>query len=163
MSNFRLTVVLVLLMCSVSIARTNTALPGPLSRPHTPGMIALAAITSSPAPAHVKAWWSDRFAGYAGGILGGAMGLEGAVIGILGSRGRYPRLTFILMLAAVAVGVVLLIAGVIAACLHQPYGVYYPLLLGGFLNAVIYGNIIRVFRRIRRQIELRKIHAMDAS
>ena len=163
MSCFRLTVVLLFVVGIASIARANTALPGPISPPHTTGTITLLGITTSSAPAHVKSWWSDRFAGYAGGILGGAMGLEGGLIGMLGSRGRYPRLTFSLMLATVVVGVVMLIAGVVAVCLHQPYGVYYPLLLSGFLSAVVYGSLILAFRRIRQQIELRKIHAMDAS
>ena len=54
-----------------------------------------------------------------------------------------------------------LIFGLIAVTLGQPYGVYYPLLLGGIiLTGVCGGNLPGLLRRYQ-QAELRKMAAMD--
>ena len=162
MSSFRLAAVLMFVMCIVPLARADIAFLGTASR-HSLATVAPQNIEPASTSAHPQAWWSDRFAGFAGGWMGGVMGLEGAVIGILGSRGEHPRLVAALMVTNIAIGLALLMVGLIAVCLHQSFAVYYPLLLCGFLHAALYGGLIRVARRRRQQIELRKIHAMDAS
>jgi hypothetical protein len=56
-----------------------------------------------------------------------------------------------------------LLAGLVALMLGQPYGVYYPLLLGGIITAAVCGGNYPVLRRRYDQIELRKMSAMDAA
>ena len=108
------------------------------------------------------AWWSDRSAGLIGGIGGSLLGLIGAAIGVLAGIGAGRRAVVLLLIAMTALGGVLLTAGIVAVVLGQPYGVYYPLLLGGGLCGML-GTIGFVATRQRfAQVELRRMQALDA-
>ena len=107
------------------------------------------------------AWWSDRTAGWLGGIGGSMLGVLGGVIGLLGGRGKARRLVVALLGFMLVVGVASLIAGLIALLRSQPYGVYYPLVLLGILCTVLPTVMLATVRRRYEQAELRRMNAMD--
>jgi hypothetical protein len=101
--------------------------------------------------------------GWIGGIGGACLGLIGALIGVLGSRPKYIGVASAVMLVTIVAGFALLVVGMVAVCLHQPYAVYYPLLLSGLLTMGLLIPLFFYARRLRQQNELRKMRAMDAS
>jgi hypothetical protein len=108
------------------------------------------------------AWWSDRTAGWVGGIGGTLLGLIGAVIGTLCSLGIGRRFVVPLLIAGSLLGGGLFVLGTIALAIGQPYGVYYPLLLCGMLCGVLGGVGLVVGRQRYAQAELRRMQALDA-
>ena len=107
------------------------------------------------------AWWTDRQGGLIGGIGGSVLGLMGALIGVLVQTGRARSFVLGSMILLAALGVAVVAGGIAALAFKQPYGVYYPLLLGGGLSAIIFGSLIPVARRRYAEIELRRITAAD--
>jgi len=124
-------------------------------RQHDPGEDTLRAEGPS-------AWWSDRTGGLIGGLGGTIFGCLAALVGVLGGLGKARRLVTSLLAACCLFGVAGLAVGVAALASGQPYGVYYPLLLGGGILSVICGVLIPVLLRRYAELELRKIQAMDA-
>lgn len=110
-----------------------------------------------------SAWWSDRTGGLIGGIGGSLIGMTGAVVGILVARGRGRRAVLATMVALIVAGGGLLVAGVVALALSQPYSVYYPLLLGGIVTVAVFGLAFRRARRAYEDVELRRMRAMDTA
>jgi hypothetical protein len=118
--------------------------------------------TENPAAGRA-AWWDDRMGGLIGGIFGSVFGCVGALIGILGGMGKARPLVLGLMMVMVVIGLLLLAtAGAALAC-SQPYAVWYPLLLSGFLLTAIMGGLLPVARRGYEQRELRKMTALDTN
>jgi hypothetical protein len=108
-------------------------------------------------------WWSDREGGMIGAAGGSLLGILGAMIGILCSLGRLRSFVLGLIQMVAVLGMAALLAGLLATLRGQPFGVYYPLLLGGGLAALIFGSLIPVVRRRYAEIELRRMEAMDAA
>jgi len=108
------------------------------------------------------AWWTDRQGGLLGGVFGCVIGGLGGLLGLLGGRGKARRFVIGSLRAMAIAGAALLVSGVVAVVRHQPYGVYYPLLLAGGLLTVLGTLMAPVVRRRYRQMELRKMQAMDA-
>lgn len=106
-------------------------------------------------------WWSERAGGLVGAAIGVVGGCVGALIGLLSSRGKASHLVLGVMVAAVAAGVGMLILGVVAVSAGQPYGVWYPLLLGGVVCTAVIGGLLPVVRKRYRALELRKMAAQD--
>ena len=118
-----------------------------------------------PAP-QVKAagdWWDARQAGWLGGILGSSLGILGAVIGTLSGLGRARRLVLSLTLTTVIVSAFLLVLGVVALVLKQPYAVWYPLLLCGAIGTIVIGSLLPMIKRRYAEQELRRMTALDAA
>jgi hypothetical protein len=113
----------------------------------------------------MTAWWSDQTAALCGGIAGGAVGLLGAVIGTLGGvcapRGRCKRLVYSLLAVAVCAGVIALAAGILALAAHQPYAVWYPLVLIGGVETALFGGLTPLFRLRYRQADQRRLEAEE--
>jgi hypothetical protein len=107
------------------------------------------------------AWWSDRTAGLAGGIAGSVIGIFGALIGWLVSRGRARSFTLGAMRAGVAFGVALLLLGAVAVAVSQPYAVVYPTLLSGVILVAVFGGLLPTARRAYAEHELRRMRALD--
>ncbi|GMV24476.1 MAG: hypothetical protein AMXMBFR58_05070 [Phycisphaerae bacterium] len=108
-------------------------------------------------------WWTLQ-SGIMVGAIGGSMlgvlgGGLGAAAGYLAPRGRCKGLVLGTQTALVAVGVVALIAGIVALATGQPRHVYYPLLLGGFSCSVVMGSLLPVVRMRYRQAEQRRLDA----
>ena len=109
------------------------------------------------------AWWSDRAGGWIGGLGGAVIGCIGGLVGVLGGMGRARRLVQAVMALMVAAGLAGVIGGVAALATGQPYGVWYPLLLGGGISAAVFGALLPVARMRYRRQELRRMQAMDAA
>src|SRR5438094_459100 len=102
-------------------------------------------------------WWTDEQAGLIGGIGGSALGILGGILGTVAGfcapRGKCKRLVFGLCIFMISIGIISLTAGVIALSSHQPYGVYYPLLLMGIICTAALGGGMPVIRRQYREAD----------
>ena len=103
----------------------------------------------------------DRAVGLIGGVAGGLVGCLGALIGVLASRGRAKRFVTIAIVSLAIGGTLAFAAGVVALSRSQPYAVYYPLLLIGFLATAIPLGLRPSIRRRYEEIELRRMRAHD--
>lgn len=108
------------------------------------------------------AWWGPAQGGRIGGILGTTLGLCGAVIGILGSRPRRRRVVISLMSAMLVMCGLLLVVGLLALLMGQPYAVWYPLTLSGAIGVAVMGGLLPVIKRSLAEEELRRMTALDA-
>jgi hypothetical protein len=115
-----------------------------------------------PPGGQVQPLWSGRTAGLVGGIAGSVLGGLGALIGILCGIGKGKQLVLILAQALLVLGLISLTGGIIALLMHQPYAVYYPLLLMGGILTLVIGLNFRTIRARFEQMELRKMQSMDA-
>lgn len=112
--------------------------------------------------AEVQPWWTDNTAAWVGSIGGSAIGGCGALIGVLAGLGKGRRFVLPMMATLIVLGAAGAIAGVVALWCGQPYGVWYPLLLGGCLVAGITAGVYPTTRQRYRELELRKIQAADS-
>jgi hypothetical protein len=109
-----------------------------------------------------SAWWSDRQAGVFGSIVGSALGVLGAIIGILGSIGRARDFVLRALQGMAWVGLAAVALGLMALIYGQPYAVYYPLLLAGTISAALGFSLPRSLSKRYEDLELRRMHALDA-
>jgi hypothetical protein len=110
----------------------------------------------------MEAWWTIQQANNIGAIGGGAVGVVGAVVGsmsILVVRGRAKPLMVGLLVTMILVGLVSLGAGVAALVQKQPYHVWYPISLGGFLSTCIFGSLLPICLFGYRKAEVRRMEA----
>ncbi len=106
-------------------------------------------------------WWGDQGGGLLGGIAGSILGCLGALVGWLAATGRARRVALGTLKVMILLGVIALAGGGFALLRSQPYAVYYPLLLLGFLCVVIPAGLFRAIRKRYEEIELRRMRAMD--
>lgn len=113
----------------------------------------------------MEPWWSDQMAGMVGGIGGSILGILGGTLGTLGGilapRGKCKTLILSLFAGSAVLGVCILLAGLVAVVLRQPWGVWYPLLLMGFLLSAVVGPLTFVMRNAYRQAEMRRLEAEE--
>jgi hypothetical protein len=107
------------------------------------------------------AWWPNQTGGWIGGGLGTAIGLMMAAAAILLRKSALRKPIKAILFLVVMIGTVCLVAGIAAVIKSQPYAVYYPLLLAGVLAAVMVLVGYVKLRREVREVEMRKIQAMD--
>jgi hypothetical protein len=108
-------------------------------------------------------WWDQETAILVGAIGGSAIGviggLYGAAMGVLAPRGKCKGLLMSVHVSMIVLGVVALVAGIVAAISGQPYAVYYPLLLGGGLVSLLFSLLLPVVVVRYRQAEARRLDA----
>jgi hypothetical protein len=109
----------------------------------------------------VRAWWTDRDAGWVGGISGSVLGLTGAAIGIMAGFGVARKTCLLLLGAMFVLGVASLALALAALVFSQPYAVYYPPLLIGLLCSTLAPILFFQSNWQYKQRELRKMNAMD--
>ncbi len=111
-------------------------------------------------PASAGGWWDETTGGIVGAVLGTTLGLLGAALGVLSSRGKMTAARRVATVGGV-IGVVSLVMAAWAWLNGQPYAVVYPLFLvgamGGGLSALA---AFSIRRRIEHE-ELRRIRAAD--
>jgi hypothetical protein len=107
-------------------------------------------------------WWSEGQAGLIGGIGGSVIGCFGALLGTLCGFGKARRFVLTMIMILSALGILLALAGIVALVQKQPYSVYYPLLLGGFICAPVFGVNLRAVRKRYDDLEIRRMTSMDA-
>ena len=109
------------------------------------------------------AWWGNRTASWIGGILGPLLGIMGAIVGTLSGMGRGRKVALGICWFTIVFGSVCLAVGLVAVAMSQPYVVYFPLLLIGFLSTVIMSSVLPSTRKRFENAELRRMEAMDVS
>jgi len=107
-------------------------------------------------------WFGDRSAALLGGFGGALIGLWGALIGILASRGKARLFVVASTNALLVIGVASLAGGVVAIATAQPYAVYFPLLLLGIILFAVFGKMRAKLSAQYEQLELKKMQSMDA-
>jgi hypothetical protein len=107
--------------------------------------------------------WFDpnHYAWIPGTVYALAAGLMGGLVGWLVPRGRARDFILRAWFALWAVAVVLLVAGFIALANHQPWGVWYGLLLPGAIGTLVVGANSLVILRRYRDVEERRLAAKD--
>ena len=107
------------------------------------------------------AWFDNRTAGLIGAVCGVSLGLWGALIGVLASRGKARLFAVASANALLVLGIVTLVFGGVALAAGQPYAVYYTLLLIGGLVIFIIGLLRRNLGKVYEAAELKQMRAMD--
>ncbi|MGC2299578.1 MAG: hypothetical protein WA476_12300 [Acidobacteriaceae bacterium] len=107
--------------------------------------------------------WFDpnHYAWIPGTVYALAAGLMGGLVGWLVPRGRARDFILRAWFALWAVAVVLLVAGFVALANHQPWGVWYGLLLPGAIGTLVVGANSLVILRRYRDVEERRLAAKD--
>jgi hypothetical protein len=110
-------------------------------------------------------WWTDQQAAWIGAIGGSAIGLIGAILGTLGGicvpRGKCKGWVLGLMAFNLVAGVALLTAGIVGLTAHQPYAVWYPLVLGGGILGFVNAGLLPVVRARYREADRRRLQAEE--
>ncbi len=105
---------------------------------------------------------ANTFGAYFGTIFGICAGVLGTVFGCsnnLIQRGQGKRWIVGGLIASVAVGVAVLVVGLVALVMGQPYAIWYPMLLGGGIMAGVFGFQLPMILARYRAAEERKIDA----
>lgn len=102
--------------------------------------------------------WLGASVGVFAGLWGSALGV---LAGLLIPKGKGKGVIFGLLYLGLAIGVGMLGTGLAALVSGQPYGVWYPLLLGSFPLTLLAGSFVFVARHRYRQVELRKMQAEE--
>ena len=110
--------------------------------------------------------WFDpiQFGTWYGSVVGGG---GGALVGILGGtagsllvpRGIGKPFVLGAFWAVTLFGVASLLTGIFALVTGQPYGIWYPLTLVGFIFSVVCGGLIPTIKARYRQAEQRHLEA----
>jgi hypothetical protein len=100
------------------------------------------------------AWIGGTFIGVAGGVIG-------SLAGVLAPRGKCKGLVMGLHFTVIAISLGLLVAGIIAIVNKQPYGVWYGLMLPGFIGVIVLGSLTPMLFMRYRQAEMNKSLASD--
>jgi hypothetical protein len=106
-------------------------------------------------------WWTPEQGGMIGGIGGAIIGCFGALTGMLASRGKARKLVLALTKVFIVLGIFLLLAGAVAAAIKQPYLVYYPLLLAGFILTIVFSINLPSIQRRYDELEIRRMTSVD--
>ena len=107
-------------------------------------------------------WFSPaHYSWLPGTVLGCMCGLWGALVGILGPRGKAKLLVVWLGRVLFASSLFLLVAGGVAFVSGQPYGIWYGLGLPGMVGTIVIGCNLPMLTRVYRQAEERRISAQD--
>jgi hypothetical protein len=109
------------------------------------------------------AWLTPRQISLFGGIGGSVLGILGALVGILASRGQARALVLALLKGMFAFGAVALLAATFGLWLEQPPRVLSMLLLFGVICTVLPASLLRRVRREYEEKEFRRMKALDAS
>jgi hypothetical protein len=108
-------------------------------------------------------WTLEQTAGLLGGVGGSLVGGIGALIGVLTALGRARRFVDLAAKLLVILGMSAFVGGLLALSRSQPYAVYYPLLLLGFICAVLPLGLLPMIRKRYEDIEFRRMRAHDLS
>ena len=108
-------------------------------------------------------WWSAQQASLIGAVGGSLYGLYGGLLGTVAGlcapRGKCKRTVYAMTGLLLAMGVGCLGSGTGAVILRQPYGVWYPLLLGGTPAAILGGIMVPLVRLRYREADNRRLEA----
>jgi hypothetical protein len=110
----------------------------------------------------IEPWFTpDQYAFLPGTLLGVIGGLLGAAAGIFAPRGRARGIVLGALTVALTASAALLVAGVIAFAVGQPYGVWYALGLPGLIGTCVIGGLLPTVRTRYQEAETRRLQASD--
>ena len=87
----------------------------------------------------------------------------GGLIGLLAGKGKARNFVLATIKFFIALGILSLIAGVIAIVSGQPYAVWYPLLLPGFILTLVFSLNLPSIQRRYDELEIRRMTSIDAT
>lgn len=116
-----------------------------------------------PQAASDGAWISEQTGIYIGAFGGAGLGVLGGLIGVAGGvlapRGQARGLVLGIMVGGGALGVISLLFGSVALIAGQPYAVWYPFTLLGFISGSLFLGLVPVVRKRYAEAEHRKMEA----
>jgi hypothetical protein len=108
-------------------------------------------------------WWTQQQAGLVGGIGGSVVGIVGGLVGAMAgwvNRGKCKPLVVGVFGLAIAGSSTVLIAGLAALALHQPWHVCYPLVQVG-CSIFLFVPFAFMYQGRYRQAEMRHLEAEE--
>jgi hypothetical protein len=106
-------------------------------------------------------WWSPQQSGLVGGIGGSIIGCFGGLIGWLVSKGKARKFVLAATTSSIVLGILLTVAGLVAAVLKQPYSVWYALLLPGVILVLVFSLNLHSIQRRYDELEIRRMTSVD--
>lgn len=106
-------------------------------------------------------WWKEEKGGAVGGVLGAFLGIYGSFLQWRINRSQNGKQIKPYFYFIISLSVLLLILGVVALTVGQPYGVWFVLLLTGLIGSSIFIFRFWKYRMISNEIELRRIASFD--
>ncbi len=97
-------------------------------------------------------WFSRRRARIAAVVFGVVAAVLAALGGVLGALGMGRTLALGILRVLMILGLLCIVAGVVAMTQSQPLSVYYPFLLVGLLSVIIPGAVYRTIRNRYEQL-----------
>ena len=94
-----------------------------------------------------------------GSLLGVAGGILGAASGYLAPRGKGRNFILGSFVFLLIVGILHLVVGLYALASGQPYGIWYVLVLCGFILTAVMGSLLPVVSKRYNEAEMRRVHA----
>lgn len=112
-------------------------------------------------------WWTPQQAGLIGALVGGIVGgvmvgaIGGGVCGPLAARGKGRA--FVLSYSAVcaAIGLAIVLTGIVAAAIDQPFHVWFWLFQPGVIVLLLSLGGVVLFRRVYAQHDRRRLAAEE--
>ncbi len=112
----------------------------------------------------MEPWFDNQTAGMVGGIIGTGFGILGSLIGcscwFFVSKG-WKKPVYAMFILGLAISGALLVTGIVALCVKQPYHVWYGFLLPGFIGTIIFPCLLPVVRNRFMAREMKKMQAAD--
>ncbi len=112
----------------------------------------------------MEQWFDPKTAGMLGGLIGTIIGLTGALVGCSSGicvRKGWKKPIYTIFILAITVGVGLLITGLVALYVKQPYHIWYCFMLPGFIGTIIFSSLFPVIRKRFIESEMIKMQAKD--
>lgn len=106
-------------------------------------------------------WFPEHYAWVFGTGIGVLAGIIGTMVGILAPMGKAKAIVFAIYWFGLIASAVCLIAGISAVLAGQPYGVWYGLLLAGFIGSLVLGANYFTMVYAYRRAEARKMAAQN--
>lgn len=101
--------------------------------------------------------------GVVAGIGGAGIGCFGALIGCLVGLGKGRRFVLATTKMFIGLGILLMIAGIIAAACHLPWPAWSSMLLMGFVLTIVFSINLYPIKRRYDELEIRRMTSMDAT
>ncbi len=106
-------------------------------------------------------WFSEMYAWIPGTCVGVLAGIFGALVGSLAPAGKAKFFVFGFYWLLLGASAIMLVAGIIALVIGQPYGVWYGLGLGGLIGTLVLGCNYFTMANVYRRAEQRKLDAQN--
>jgi len=107
----------------------------------------------------------EMFGALYGALVGGGggtlIGLLGAAAGYCAPQGKFKGLIVGSMALFCFLGLAQLAVGIAALAMHQPYAIWYPMVLAGVIFSLVCGGLLPVLRQRYAEAERRRMEAED--